>query len=126
MTGIAVTLKQRDTTTSIATIRNHQIVMDRPEAKGGHNVGPMGAEVLLASLGGCFMSNLRAAIVARDNRCVSGIALSSTATVATDAARFSAIHMRVIAEADPNQRQSLLLLLTGRVLPQMRCAGLWS
>ena len=56
------------------------------------------------------MSNLRAAIVARDNRCVSGIALSSTATVVTDAARFSAIHMRVTAEADPIQRQELVTI----------------
>ena len=87
-----------------------RLVMDQSEARGGHNVGPMGAEALLASLGGCFMSNLRAAIAARDNICVSGIALSSTATVATDQARFSAIHMQVNAEADPIQRQELVTI----------------
>ncbi|MEE2792374.1 MAG: OsmC family protein [Acidobacteriota bacterium] len=110
MTDIAVTLKQHDSTASIATIRNHQIVMDRPEAKGGHNVGPMGGEALLASLGGCFMSNLRAAIAARENVGVRDIALSITATVAPDSSRFSAIHLRVSAKAETVELQKLVTI----------------
>jgi putative redox protein len=42
------------------------VIIDRPEAKGGADKGPMGGELLLAGLGGCFMSNLLAAIAARD------------------------------------------------------------
>ena len=110
MTDIAVTLKQHDSTASIATIRDHQIVMDRPEAKGGHNVGPMGGEALLASLGGCFMSNLRAAIAARENVGIRDIALSITATVASDSARFSAIHLRVSAKAETAELQKLVTI----------------
>ena len=110
MTDIAVTLKQHDSTASIATIRDHQIVMDRPEAKGGHNVGPMGGEALLASLGGCFMSNLRAAIAARENVGIRDIALSITATVAPDSARFSTIHLRVSAKAETAELQKLVTI----------------
>ena len=75
MANIAVTLKQHDATASIATIRDHQIVMDRPEEKCGNNLGPMGGEAMLASLGGCFMSNLRAAIAARKDAAVDEIEL---------------------------------------------------
>ncbi len=110
MADITVTLRQHETTGSIATIRNHQLVMDRPEAKGGHNIGPMGGEALLASLGGCFMSNLRAAIAARDEVIVNDIALSITATVAPDSARFSAIHLQVAADADTSQLQKLVTI----------------
>ena len=110
MADIAVTLRQHEGTGSIATIRNHQLVMDRPEAKGGHNIGPMGGEALLASLGGCFMSNLRAAIAARDEVIVNDIALSITATVAPDSARFSAIHLQVAADADTSQLQKLVTI----------------
>lgn len=107
MANITVTLKQHEATASIATIRNHQIVMDRPEAKGGNNTGPMGGEALLASLGGCFMSNLRAAIVARENAGVDNIALTITATLADNSPQYSAIHMRVTAMADATQLQKL-------------------
>ena len=43
--------------------------MDRPEAKGGQNKGPMGGEAMLMGLGGCFMSNPLAAAVARNGHC---------------------------------------------------------
>ena len=110
MAGIVVTLKQHEVTASVATIRDHQIVMDRPEEKGGHNVGPMGGEVLLASLGGCFMSNLRAAIAARENANVEDISLTVTATLAEDLARFSDIHMQITAEADLVQLRKLVTI----------------
>ena len=40
------------------TARNHKAFIDRPEAKGGSDKGPMGGEFFLMGLGGCFMSNL--------------------------------------------------------------------
>ena len=58
--------QQQDTTASVAEIRQHRVGVDRPEAKGGSDTGPMGGELLLASIGGCFMSNLIAATKARD------------------------------------------------------------
>ena len=41
-------------------------MVDRPLAKGGEDKGAMGGELFLAGLGGCFMSNLLAAIHARE------------------------------------------------------------
>jgi putative redox protein len=66
MPDIAVQLKQTGPKTSEASIRGHRVVVDRPEAKGGNNLGPMGGELFLASVGGCFLSNMYAAIQARD------------------------------------------------------------
>ena len=110
MANIAVTLKQHDATASIATIRDHQIVMDRPEEKCGNNLGPMGGEAMLASLGGCFMSNLRAAIAAREDVSVENIVLTVTATLSDDMTRFSAVHMHVTAVADGPQLKKLVMI----------------
>ena len=110
MANITVTLQQYEATASIATIRDHQIVMDRPEAKSGNNAGPMGGEALLASLGGCFMSNLRAAIVAREDATVDDIALTITARLADNSPRYSAIHMRVTAKADAIHLEKLVTI----------------
>ena len=84
--------------------------MDRPEVKSGNNAGPMGGEALLASLGGCFMSNLRAAIVAREDATVDDLALTITATLADNSPRYSAIHMRVTATADATQLEKLVTI----------------
>ncbi|MFB6285721.1 MAG: OsmC family protein [Candidatus Bipolaricaulia bacterium] len=55
-----------DTPTSQGIARDHRVLIDRPEAKGGHDRGPIGGEMLLLALGGCFMSNLIEAANARD------------------------------------------------------------
>ena len=110
MANISITLTQQDATASLATIRNHQIAMDRPEAKGGNNIGPMGGEILLASLGGCFMSNMRAAIAARNDIEVKQIALAVTATLSSQPDRFSEIDMRVTATADHAELQKLVAI----------------
>ena len=59
-------LRQISASTSEATISRHQVLIDRPAAKGGSDAGPMGGELFLAAVGGCFMSNLLAAIKARE------------------------------------------------------------
>jgi len=110
MAKIAVTLKQHETTGSMATIRDHQFVIDRPEAKGGNNAGPMGGELLLAAVGGCFMSNLRAAIAAREDVSVENIVLTVTATLSDDMTRFAAVHMHVTAVADGPQLKKLVMI----------------
>lgn len=66
MPNITVELKQAGPKTSEATIREHRVLVDRPESKGGDNLGPMGGELFLASIGGCFLSNMYAAIQARE------------------------------------------------------------
>ena len=110
MAEIAVTLKQHEATASMATIRDHQFVIDRPEAKGGHNAGPMGGELLLASVGGCFMSNLRAAIAAREGIRVENIAVTVTAPLSDDMTRFSTVHLHVTAVTDGQQLQKLVTI----------------
>lgn len=66
MPNITVPLKQVGPTTSESAIREHRILVDRPASKGGNDLGPMGGELFLASIGGCFLSNMYAAIRARE------------------------------------------------------------
>ena len=62
MANIPVQVNQVGPATAEGHIRTHSVLIDRPEAKGGEDKGAMGGELLLVSLGGCFMSNLLAAI----------------------------------------------------------------
>ena len=66
MPTVSVSVTQLDHSASHAMARGHALTMDRPEAKGGQDKGPMGGEAMLMGLGGCFMSNLLAAALARD------------------------------------------------------------
>lgn len=65
MPVITVRLEQVNEATTRSEIRGHTVLIDRPQAKDGNDAGPMGGELLLAALGGCFNSNLLAAIRAR-------------------------------------------------------------
>lgn len=65
MPAISVKLNSVNDATTEGQARNHHILIDRPHDKGGHDQGAMGGELLLLSLGGCFNSNLLAAIKAR-------------------------------------------------------------
>ena len=66
MSVISVHLTQVNKATTKTIIRGHEVLVDRPTSKDGNDAGPMGGELLLAALGGCFNSNLLAAIRARD------------------------------------------------------------
>ncbi len=94
MPTITITLNQVDDATTAARIRNHNIDIDRPQAKGGHDKGAMGGELLLASLGGCFNSNLLAAVRARDLD-IDDIAIVVSGELAEAPARFASIDMVV-------------------------------
>jgi putative redox protein len=65
MTEMKIEFRQVSESTSEASMRDHLVLVDRPQEKGGADRGPMGGELFLASIGGCFMSNLLAAIRAR-------------------------------------------------------------
>ncbi|MEP7362028.1 MAG: OsmC family protein [Acidobacteriota bacterium] len=84
---------------SEATIRGHKVTIDRPSDKGGTDAAPMGGELFLASAGGCFMSNLLAAIKAREAQ-VSGIQLDVIAKMEGTPARFTGLTLQVSAECD--------------------------
>ena len=64
---VHVNVDQIGPTASEGKAREHAIVMDRPESKGGENRGAMGGENLLMALGGCFMSNLLAVAKSRES-----------------------------------------------------------
>ncbi|MCE2471106.1 MAG: OsmC family protein [Anaerolineae bacterium] len=110
MPTIKVKLNQVDDATTAAQIRNHAIDIDRPEAKGGNDKGAMGGELLLASLGGCFNSNLLAAVRARDLD-IDDIAIEVSGELAEAPARFAAIDMVVTsAFADRAEFEKLVLM----------------
>lgn len=110
MPTITVHLNQVDDATTAAQIRNHAIDIDRPEAKGGRDKGAMGGELLLASLGGCFNSNLLAAVRARDLD-IDDIAIEVSGELAEAPARFASIDMVVTsAFADRAEFEKLVLM----------------
>jgi putative redox protein len=94
-----IEIRQIGPSTSETSIREHRVLIDRPVEKGGGDAGPMGGELFLASVGGCFMSNMLAAIKARDAR-VGDVRTEVIATLAEAPARFSALELVVSAECE--------------------------
>ena len=93
---IAIQIRQTSATTSEAAIRQHRVRIDRPAAKGGSDEGPMGGELFLAAIGGCFMSNLLAAIRARE-AAVTDAQVEVVGVLADAPARFASVDMFVSA-----------------------------
>lgn len=93
---LTVLVEQTGPATSAATARSHRVVVDRPVAKGGEDRGPLGGEYLLVSLGGCFLSNLLAAIKARD-AAVSKVTIQVSGTIDGAPDRFAGFTMAVSA-----------------------------
>lgn len=95
MAEITVSVQQLDTSpTSEASVGEHKVLIDRPTDKGGNNRGPMGGQLLLASLGGCFMSNLIAAVQGRGLD-LSNLEVHVRGNLSTSPPRFDAIVMEV-------------------------------
>ena len=65
-TTLRVDFEQDGPSTTRATARSHTVFINRPTAKGGADRGPLGGELQLVALGGCFSSHLLAAIRARE------------------------------------------------------------
>lgn len=105
---IQVQLAQVGASTTEGTARDHRVLIDRPSEKGGADQGMMGGEYLLVALGGCFMSNLLAAVAARETD-IRDVQASVTGTLASAPARFERIEVLVSAEtADPAQFEKLV------------------
>ncbi len=111
MADLVVTVKQlQETSTSESAIREHKVLVDRPGDKGGQDRGPMGGELLLAALGGCFMSNLIAAAGARSVT-VEGLAVVVRGSLAAAPPRFASIEMEVQGRAaDPTMLDKLVTI----------------
>lgn len=97
--AIEVQIEQVGTSTSEGRARDHRVLIDRPEAKGGEDRGPLGGELLLLSLGGCFMSTLLAAVRAREAQ-VSSVRITVEGNLADAPDRFSEVTLRVSADHD--------------------------
>jgi putative redox protein len=110
---VSVDVFQVGPSTSQATARSHSLFVDRPEDKGGHDRGPLGGELLLVSLGGCFMSTLLAAIRTRDAN-VSNVRIGVTGTIGGVPERFEAISMRVQAAYSDEDLMRKLIAIAER------------
>ncbi len=107
---VKVEVRQAGATVSEAAARQHTLLIDRPEAKGGEDRGPMGGEVLLVGLGGCFMSNLLAAVNARAVE-VKDLRLAIAGTLGEGPARFTAVTMAVSGRgADRAEMEKLVTI----------------
>jgi putative redox protein len=93
---LTVQVEQVGPATATAKARSHTVVVDRPVAKGGEDRGPLGGEYLLIGLGGCFLSNLLAAIRARD-AAVSGVRVDVSGTIEPTPDHFAGFTMSVSA-----------------------------
>ena len=107
---VQVQVTQISSSASEGTAREHTTIMDRPNAKGGENRGAMGGEHLLMALGGCFMSNLLAAIQSRE-AAVSNVNLAIGGTLESAPPHFSAVEMTVSAEFDDRDLMEKLVTI---------------
>jgi putative redox protein len=107
MVQMTIQLGQVSSTTSEATVRAHRVLIDRPMDKGGTDLGPMGGELFLAAVGGCFMSNLLAAIRARKAD-VSDVQTTVIGTIESMPACFSAVKIDVEARGSSEEIERLV------------------
>jgi len=107
-TDIIVRLAQTSPSASEASIRQHKVAIDRPTSKGGSDVGPMGGELFLASVGGCFMSNLLAAIRARELS-IGGISVKVVGTLVDGPTRYESIAIEVTMDCDDSDLRARLV-----------------
>ncbi len=110
---IHVSVDQVGPTASEGKARDHKVVMDRPEAKGGENRGAMGGENLLMALGGCFMSNLLAAAKSRETDLID-VKLSITGELSSAPPRFSAVEMKIAAPYGDKEHMEKLVAIAER------------
>jgi len=113
MAIVEIMVDQVGPSTSKGIMRNHEVLIDRPEAKGGADRGAMGGELLLAALGGCFMSTLLAAIRSRQAP-VSEVRIAVAGTLEGTPSRFTAVRMTVAAACDDKALLEKLVTISER------------
>jgi len=111
-----IQLRQISASASEAAIGRHRVPIDRPAAKGGADAGPMGGELFLASVGGCFMSTLLAAIRSRkvDEAEISHLRVEVVGSLADSPARFAALELWVGAECRDQELFERLVAIADR------------
>jgi uncharacterized OsmC-like protein len=110
MESVTVQLDQKGDTSSTLSFGAYQIIIDRPPGKGGRGEGPMGGQVLLMSVAGCFSSTLYAAAQARVMK-IEGLKICVTGYISDDQPkRFEALNLEVVAGSCGDQREFSKLL----------------
>ena len=108
MNQITVELNRDGATATRAQIRDHDVIIDRPIANEGTDAGPMGGEMLLASIGGCFMSTFIAAARAR-SIAVDDATCEVIGTFADAPRRFGSIEVLVSSDqCEPDDLEHLI------------------
>lgn len=98
MAEISVLLKPSIDTVVSGLARSHEITVDRPVEKGGSDKGPMGGELLLLALGGCFLSTLIGILKADESPLdLEQVDVRVVGSLATAPGRFTAITVMVSA-----------------------------
>jgi putative redox protein len=110
---LKIQLRQISPSASEAAIGEHRVTIDRPSSKGGSDMGPMGGELFLAAVAGCFMSNLLAAIRARESA-VRNVHIEVKGAVADSPARFSAVELAIAADAPDREELDRLIEIADR------------
>ena len=108
-----IQIRQIESSASEALIRGHRVPVDRPVEKGGTDQGPMGGELFLAAVGGCFMSNLLAAIAVR-RADVTNCHVGVTATMEGSPPRFTLIELHVSAQCADRELLEKLVEIADR------------
>ncbi|WP_406169064.1 OsmC family protein [Streptomyces canus] len=100
MPEIGVSLRPVGGSVVVGQARDHTVTIDRPKEKEGTDAGPMGGELLLLALGGCYASTFLAALRAEDPEAdASDIRFQVDGTLVSAPTRFSEITVRVSAPA---------------------------
>jgi len=111
--ALEVRVEQIGPSTSKGVARSHTVLIDRPVPKGGADQGPLGGELLLLALGGCFTSNLLAAIRARE-AAISDVRVSVIGTIEGPPDRFSGIALKVSARHEDSELLGKLITIAER------------
>jgi putative redox protein len=106
-------VKQVSESASEGQARTHRVTIDRPEAKGGSDAGAMGGELFLMGLGGCFMSNLLAAVQSRESE-ISDLEVEIRATLDGTPPRFTAVTMEVSGTYQDRDEVEKLVVIAER------------
>lgn len=110
---VSVNVNQVTASASKGAARNHEVFIDRPPAQDGEDMGPMGGELLLLGLGGCFMSTLLAAIRAREAD-VSDVNIEVAGVIDGTPASFTAATLTIAAKYDDRALMEKLIAISER------------
>ena len=111
--GPTAIVRQVGPSTGEGSVRGHTVLVDRPASKDGNDRGPMGGELMLIGLAGCFLSNLLAAIRARGAD-VSNVVIHAEAETTGTPSRMSAFTLRVAADYEDDDLMQKLLTVAER------------